>query len=618
MCSLSFRLSTSRRQNARATMVHTEFQFNLTFLKRFLKLCHWMFPSFGSKAFLMTVFLLLLSLLEQVLIYNIGLIASGYFKVLGNKDRDGFTTHTIKSVLLILAEAFIKSTINYVASMLHVTWRGAICRKLHSKYFSNILYYHINVVDKTIDNPDQRITQDVDRLTDTFSTVFVPLVISPFTIGYYMYQASSSTGYIGPVSVLIFFNIFTIFNKFLMSPVVHYVYQQERREGDFRFKHMQLRMYAESAAFYHAGHIEEQKTNRKLHQLLATQRKLIHWKFVLNFSTNAADYLGSILSYVAIAIPIFTGQYDKLSSVDLAALISKNAFVSMYLINCFTTLIDLANSVTAVAGYAHRIGQFWEVLGQLNAEQEESHSPLTDQGFRSSWYRDSSREQEMRGVQPAFVVNSVTYGPPKSSATLCRDLTLELQSGRNVLVTGDSGCGKTSLLRVICSISRLVRQGPAGVLYLPQKPYLTNGSLRDQIIFPFTEAEVVPDDDRMLRYLSLVGLTELMDRIGGLDSDVDLNWYDELSPGEMQRLSFVRLFFHNPPFAILDEATSQVSQDMEATLYQTCSRLRIGLLSVGHRDSIRRFHHMNLHLLDVRRKLHIAPLCRREVDVNEF
>ncbi|XP_076441567.1 lysosomal cobalamin transporter ABCD4-like isoform X2 [Babylonia areolata] len=580
-------------------MVQAKFRFDLIFFKRFLKLCSWMFPSMCSRAAIMTYFLLLLSFLEQVLIYFIGVIPSEYLQILGNSNKQAFTTHTIRSVFLILAEAFTASMITFVASRLYISWRHSLCRKLHQSYFSSILYYHVNVVDGTVDNPDQRITQDVDRLSDTFSKVFVPLIISPFKIGYYMYKASSATGYIGPVSVLVFFVIFTIINKFLMTPVIHYVYQQEQREGNFRFKHMQMRVCAESAAFYRAGKVEEVKANQKLDQLISTQKRLINWELALNFSTKSADYLGSILSYIAIAFPIFLGDYKDLSPTEVSALISKNAFVSIYLINCFTTLIDQANSVTDMAGTAHRIGQLAEVMGRLRSDQEQQEG----RGFPGD--DDPSRSaQEMHTMEPAFEVESVTYGPPKSSTVLCRDLTVQLQSGSNVLVTGDSGCGKSSLFRVIAGlwrptagyVNRRLQQGPSGLMYLPQKPYLTTGSLRDQILFPHTEADVIPDDERMYRYLSVTGLDKLLDRLGGLDVDKDWNWYDELSPGEMQRLSFVRLFFHKPRFAMLDEATSQVSQEMESTLYLTCRDLGITLMSIGHRDSIRCYHPLTLHI----------------------
>ncbi|PVD26028.1 hypothetical protein C0Q70_13696 [Pomacea canaliculata] len=365
---------------------------------------------------------------------------------------------------------------------------------------------------------------------------------------------------------------------------------------------MHLRVNAESAAFYHAAAIEEDKTNTKLHDLLATQKKLIRWEFVLKFCISSADYLGSILSYIAIAFPIFYGHYDDLPPADMSSLISKNAFVSIYLINCFTTLMDQASSVTDVAGTAHRIGQLFEVLATLTEDQKEHRNSLC-RPYSESFQEGSNSVREMT-TRYAFEMEGVTYGPPKSSIVCCRGLTLQLKPNSNILVTGDSGCGKTSLIRIISGLWRSYQGSvnlgagriPQEIMYLPQKPYLTNGSLWDQIVFPSSETEVIPDDYKIYQYLSAVGLDPLVERIGGLDKDMDWNWHDELSPGEMQRLSFVRLFFHHPPFAILDEATSQVSEDMETILYQTCADLHITLLSVGHRNSIRRFHDFVLHI----------------------
>ncbi|XP_046577585.1 lysosomal cobalamin transporter ABCD4-like [Haliotis rubra] len=579
------------------TSSESKYSFDIVFLKRFLRLFRLMFPRWLSVTSLLSFFLLLLSLLEQVIIYNIGLIPSKYYVVLGDKDMDGFRSKTMTAVLLILAEAFMKSTILFVSSVLYVTWRSLLTVALHRRYFYDVIYYRLNVLDKAVDNPDQRITQDVDKLCNSFSLIIAPLIISPFTIGYYVKQAADGTGYLGPVSVVVFFILATIINKFLMSPVVRFVFQQERREGDFRFKHMQIRVNAESAAFYRSGAIEEKKTNQKLHDLIKVQHKLIRRQYALNFSIKAADYLGSILSYIAIAVPIFAGNYDSLSAAELSALISKNAFVTIYLISCFTKLIDLSSQVTNMAGNAHRVGELFEVLGRLKDAQSEDYSFLDETTPRD--FRDDSADTASQ-TNMALKLQDVTYGPPKSARILCRNLNFQLESGINILVTGDSGCGKSSLLRVInglwSSITGHVSKGPKAVFYLPQRPYFTDGTLREQIIYPLRTEESVQYDDKMYQYLDVVGLRCLVDRIGGLDVAVDWNWYDELSPGEMQRLAFVRLFYHQPPFAALDESTSQIGVNLEEQLYRQCSELNITVMSVGHRDSVRKFHDMELHL----------------------
>ena len=101
------------------------------------------------------------------------------------------------------------------------------------------------------------------------------------------------------------------------------------------------------------------------------------------------------------------------------------------------------------------------------------------------------------------------------------------------------------------------------------------------------------DMDEIMRLISLMELNDLVDRFGGhIDKQVDSNWADSLSPGEQQRISFVRLFYHKPLLAVLDESTSAVSLQMERTVYEECQRLGITVVSCGHRQSLRQYHNI--------------------------
>ncbi|XP_054256046.1 lysosomal cobalamin transporter ABCD4 isoform X2 [Indicator indicator] len=464
--------------------------------------------------------------------------------------------------------------------MMYVTWRKSLTEYLHSCYFQGQVYYNLHVLREDIDNPDQRISQDVERFCRQLSSMASKLIISPFTLAYYTYQCFHSTGWLGPVSIFGYFVIGTIVNKVLMSPIVSKLVQQEKLEGDFR-----------------AGRVEHMRTNRRLQSLLQTQKELIGKELWLYIGINTFDYLGSILSYVVIAIPIFSGVYGDLTPTELSALVSKNAFVSIYLISCFSQLIDLSSTVTDIAGYTHRIGELQETLLSLGRKKNDNYSEA-----KASWDLDGSHSgEDPVPKDTAFLLERVTLSVPSSGKLLIKDLSLRISQGNSVMIVGNTGTGKTSLLRVLGglwestrgSIKMVTCFGPRGVMFLPQRPFFTDGSLREQVIYPLKEvypASGSADDERIVRFLELTGLTDLLARAGGLDEQVDWNWYDILSPGEMQRLSFARLFYLQPKYAVLDEATSALTEEVEHELYRVCLQLGMTLISVGHRASLEKFH----------------------------
>ncbi|POI29537.1 hypothetical protein CIB84_006713 [Bambusicola thoracicus] len=407
--------------------------------------------------------LLGVAVLEQLVIYQVGVIPSRYYEVLGNKDFSGFQVLTAIALTMIVVNSTLKSFDQFICNLLYVSWRKSLTEYLHSCYFQGQVYYSLHILREDIDNP---------------------------------------TGWLGPVSIFGYFVIGTIVNKVLMSPIVSKLVQQEKLEGDFRFKHMQIRVNAEPAAFYRAGRVEHMRTDRRLQSLLQTQRELIGKELWLYSEWGA---LGGELGHM-------------------------NAFVSMYLISCFSQLIDLSSTVTNIAGYTHRIGELQETLLSLGRRENENYSEA------KSWDSDSSESgEDLEPRDTAFLLERVTLSVPSSGKLLIKDLSLKISKGDSMMIMGNTGTGKTSLLRVLGglwestqgNVRMLTCFGPRGVLFLPQRPFFTDGSLREQVIYPLKEIYPVSgsaDDERIVQFLELAGLTDLLARAGGLDEQVDWNW----------------------------------------------------------------------------------------------
>uniref|UniRef100_A0A8D0AWN4 ATP-binding cassette, sub-family D (ALD), member 4 n=1 Tax=Sander lucioperca TaxID=283035 RepID=A0A8D0AWN4_SANLU len=564
------------------------------FVQRFCSIQKVLFPSWTSQSALMFGTLLAVTLTEQLIIYQVGVLPSHFYNVLADTDYPGFRSLVGTAMVLILLNSTLKSIDQYICNQMYVSWRRTLTESLHTSYFQGRVYYTLNVLREDIDNPDQRISQDAERLCKQMSTMASRLIVSPFTLAYYTYHCFHSTGWIGPVSIFGYFVVGTIANKILMGPIVSTLFEQEKLEGDFRFKHMQIRVNAESAAFYRAGKVEHMRTDRRLQALLQTQKSLINKELWLYIGVNTFDYVGGFLSYIIIAIPIFTGIYDGLTPGELSALISKNAFVCIYLINGFTQLIDLSTTLSDVAGYTHRIGELREVMDDILPKEDDKYEVLVACAVLVSPHSDFN--VHAGPVDTAFILDHLSYKSPYSDELLVEDLSLKISQGTHLLVVGNTGTGKTSLLRVLNRLweahSGFVQMttcfGPRGTLFLPQKPYLTDGTL------VLSSGSV--DDDRIIQFLELAGVSSLLKRTGGLDEKVDWSWYDVLSPGEMQRLCFARLFYLQPKYAVLDEATSALTEEAEAQLYRTCKQLGMTLVSLGHRSSLEKYHDVQLKL----------------------
>ncbi len=208
---------------------------------------------------------------------------------------------------------------------------------------------------------------------------------------------------------------------------------------------------------------------------------------------------------------------------------------------------------------------------------------------------DGVRLEDVPVVAPALY--------PYGGEELIESLSFVVHSGEHLLISGSNGVGKSAIARIVAGlwpvyrglVSRPRNTGQDGIMFLPQRPYLSVGTLRDQVIYPHTEIDMQENqrrDSELERILDDAKLGHLLSREGGWDTRKE--WKDVLSGGEKQRMAIARLLYHEPKYAFLDEGTSAVSSDVEGLLYETCKERGITIITISTRASLRKYHTFNL------------------------
>ena len=332
------------------------------------------------------------------------------------------------------------------------------------------------------------------------------------------------------------------------------------------------------------------------------QRQLYTRNFPIDMSVNLFAYLGAVVSYLVIAVPIFSGNYDKLQPSDLAQVISETAFVNMYLVSQLGQLVNITSSVASLAGSTHRVGELMEKLTDYSRSHEDD--TITDRdkedietGLIDNDEQERNSQYDLSQDNCSLCVENLSFRAPDSSLDLVKDLNLSLHKGVNLLIMGPSGCGKSSFLRVLNGLwkysGRILTNKSFRICYVPQTPFFTDGCLKEQLFYPddIERLNNLQNDTDLFELLNVVELSSLLSRCGGLSGSEMTRWYSDLSPGEQQKVAWVRLLVNRPDLAFLDEATSAVSEDLEYTMYKSAMDRGITLISVGHRKSLIPFHH---------------------------
>ena len=511
------------------------------------------------------------------------LIGDTEFNVLFNEQSGEFTSalaardtarfwHSIRIFFgLLLAAVPIYAYYYYVRDTLALNWRRWLTDRILKRYFQNHAFYKL-LAKPEIDNPDQRISQDIASFTQqslSFLLIFGGGVIQLLAFGRVLWSIS---GYL-VLFVIVYATVVTLITFGVFSgKLVSLHFNQRRREADFRFGLVRIRENAESIALYHGERQEQAQVQRLFGQLFANFTNLIRWQLRLNFFQYPQSLLLLMLPSMVIAPRVLSGELEVGRIVQ-----AEGAFAAI--MSALTILVDNVENLSLFAAGVSRVDVLAHSLAPAKTSTDPVHRKIVTQ-----------EGEHLR-------IDGITLQTPNYERTLVKELTVSVPPGEGLMIVGASGLGKSSLLRMIAGLwdsgtGTIERPKLDDILFLPQDAYMIIGSLRGQLLYPNLERSV--SDEELREVLDRVNLPDLVDRCGGFD--VEFDFEKILSVGERQRLAFARVLLKHPRYVLLDEATSALDRENESSLYRQLIATSTTLVSVSHHPALVKYHSQVLQL----------------------
>jgi len=466
----------------------------------------------------------------------------------------------------------------YLRDRLSVEWRQWLTNSFLDRYFQNRAFYNLNYAEANIDNPDQRIAEDVKSFTQESLTLLLAVVDSLLAIAAF---TSVLWGISQPL--ILFLVIYALIGTLTTvgvfgQPLMRLNFERLKKEADFRFSLVRVRENAEAIAFYQGEGYESDRIKSRFVEVFDNFKRLIFWELNLNILTNAYEFIPFILPAIVVAPGIFAGELEVGKVTE-----AQGAFIRI-----FFSLNLIVARFQSLATFGAGVERLYTFMQSLEGNLAEDSDPTST--VKTSIETEEIVATEVPGVE-RLELQQMTLQTPNYERTLITDLSVKLSPGEGLLVRGPSGCGKSSLLRAIVGLwdagtGKIIRPPLAQMLFLPQRPYMVLGTLRDQMLYPHMDVDV--EDSYLSKILMQVNLANLEHQHGGFHTEQ--NWAQVLSLGEQQRLIFARLLINKPSYAVLDEATSALDTQNEQQLYQQLRDSGMTFLSVGHRESLSDYH----------------------------
>jgi putative ATP-binding cassette transporter len=480
---------------------------------------------------------------------------------------------------IFIAVPIVQTFYAMLRTRLALNWRSWMSTNvLFHAYFANHSYYKL-LTKKDIDNPDQRMTADVDSFCNTSVGLFISVLDSFTTICMYSYVLWTVMpglpievfGLTAATSVIVLWGC-KLMLPFLVgicsmigNAAVLYIgrelpninYNLAESEASLRFNLAETRREAETVAFARGEQIAELQANQGLTRVIGTLFRMMYLFRNMGFFTNPYNMLVPIIP-TALMGYMYTQGMIPLGTITTAA----GAFMAVY---GGATL--LMGQFGGIMGYATTINRVGTLMDEL--ETAAAAPP-----------RDGKHIDVIEGSSIRY--DNLTVATPDGEKDLIVGLNVDIKQGSRVLITGAHGSGKTALLRVTAGFwsrgkGKLQRLPYANMMFLTSSPYFPPMTLRQALCYP--SVETCNDDDKLLQALTLAKLSDLPARAGGLDTMQ--TWREMLSPSEQQRLSLARVMLQKPTCVFIDEGTSALEEDVELFFYSLLFSLGCTVITAG-------------------------------------